>query len=145
MPTNPTKTFVGVSTNCLVSTASSCAGWTIKRLYFLGHSLDSIALLQATSARTSWRTRGLVYRSSFGRNSANGALVESLPTRITPQVTGPFEITPQLSEREGQLRRALIATVFSDNKGGTPSNLAYVEEAFYFVPVQLALQLQQRG
>jgi hypothetical protein len=35
--------------------------------------------------------------------------------------------------------------MFAANKEGPRSNLAYLEEAYYFVPVHLALQLQARG
>lgn len=59
--------------------------------------------------------------------------------------TGPFEITNRLTQTELQLRRSHIELLFKSNQEGSQSNLTYLEEAYYFVPVYLALQLQARG
>jgi hypothetical protein len=44
-----------------------------------------------------------------------------------------------------QLRRARIEEVFAANPEHPQSNLTYLEEAYYFIPTHLALQLQARG
>lgn len=67
------------------------------------------------------------------------------PVRVAPSVVGPFEITEQLTPSEIQTRKVLSQQNFDVNAGGPHSNLAYLEEATYFVPIHLALQLQQRG
>ena len=65
------------------------------------------------------------------------------PVAVTP--TGPFEITNRLTQTELQLRRSHIELLFKSNHEGPQSNLTYLEEAYYFIPVHLGLQLQTRG
>ncbi len=72
-------------------------------------------------------------------------LAPAAVTRLAPAATGPFTIPQQLSEAKLQFRRTLIEQAFEANLDGPRSNLTYLEEAYYFVPVQLALQLQARG
>ncbi|MCG8458716.1 MAG: hypothetical protein MI919_20745 [Holophagales bacterium] len=92
------------------------------------------------------KTSGLVgvYRSTLDRG-ANDQLNELERDRIAPLVVGPFDIPERPPEAKLPLRRFLIRTSFEANPDGPRSNLAYLEEAYFFVPVQLALQLQQRG
>ena len=65
--------------------------------------------------------------------------------RLAPLLRQPVEIAQRLTESQLQLRRAVIAGAFADNVAGLRSNLAYLEEAYYFFPVLVALQLQRRG
>jgi hypothetical protein len=63
-------------------------------------------------------------------------------------VVGPFDITEQLSESDLQARRTDIQNAFNAvfvDPSSQLVNAVYLEEAYYFVPVQLALQLQGRG
>jgi Tc toxin complex TcA C-terminal TcB-binding domain/Repeat of unknown function (DUF346) len=63
-------------------------------------------------------------------------------------VVGPFDITEQLSESDIQTRRTAIKNAFNAVFADPASqciNVVYLEEAYYFVPVQLALQLEGRG
>jgi hypothetical protein len=84
------------------------------------------------------------YRSRF--NFANSTLSEAgTAVRVTPTVSGPFEITEQISESDFLSRKVAIEKAFKDNPSTPRSLLTYLEEAYYFVPVQLALQLQQQG
>src|SRR5262249_2187957 len=85
-----------------------------------------------------------VYQAVLTR-AANDTLSERDRTRIAPYVIGPFDITEQLSETKLQARRGQIRCAFKTNEDGPRSNLTYLEEAYYFVPVHLALQLQPRG
>src|SRR5207247_3244088 len=48
-------------------------------------------------------------------------------------------------EQELQLRRAQIRTAYDANRDGIASNLVYLKEAYYFVPIQLAVSLQAAG
>jgi hypothetical protein len=66
--------------------------------------------------------------------------------RIYPQAPDPFTITEKMDAQQLQERRRQLSGLFSeaDFVRWPASILAYVEEAYYFVPVHLALQLQQR-
>ena len=92
------------------------------------------------------RKRGQIgrYRLAFTRE-VSGRLTESLRTRVAPHCNGPFDIPEQILGTKRELRRSLIKQAFQDNENGPPSSLTYLEEAYYFVPVHLALQLRQRG
>jgi hypothetical protein len=83
-------------------------------------------------------------------------LMPASETRAAPFVAGPFDIVENLSTAALQLRRQDIKNAFLQNTPGPRSdpsysylwprsNQSYLEEAYYFVPVQIALQLQQRG
>ncbi|NOT56073.1 MAG: hypothetical protein HOP18_15855 [Deltaproteobacteria bacterium] len=92
------------------------------------------------------------YRCRFAFNTSTGVLSELGTARVAPTVFVPFEnneqifqITDQLSETELKKRKALIQEVFAANQPGLQSNLTYLEEAYYFVPMLLARQLQQQG
>jgi len=83
------------------------------------------------------------YRCSFTRS--DDALQEDTPIRLAPQVTGPFSLAEQLSSQKLQAVRFLVKQAFELNNDGPASNRTYLEEAYYFVPVLLALQLQSLG
>ena len=85
-----------------------------------------------------------LYRCRFLR-LPDGHLVEGDTVRAAPRVAGPFGVPSQLSESKLQFRRALVKAAFQDNQDGPASILAYLEEAYFFVPVHLALELQSRG
>jgi len=85
-----------------------------------------------------------LWRSQFYR-TASGALGWPQPVSIAPRVAGPFGIRDGLSDDELQQRRAMIRAAFQANTDGPRLNLTYLEEAWYFLPVHLALQLQARG
>ena len=75
----------------------------------------------------------------------NHTLDEPKQTRLTPLCCGPFNITEQLSDANRAIRRQLIKKTFGANDNGPISHKAYIEEAYYFVPVYLALQLCRRS
>src|SRR5262249_26481036 len=91
-----------------------------------------------------------LWQSVFKRNSQvsydlqhpsdtpDDSLTELTPIPITPLFRGPFNITQGSSSD----RRSLTEAVFMANTGNSLSNIAYIEEAYYFVPIYLALQLQ---
>ena len=85
-----------------------------------------------------------VYRSYFEKKT-NGRLDQAVPVRIAPVCITQFDIKEQYSEAELQSRRLATQKALTDNADGPQSNLIYLEEAYYFVPVHLALQLQRRG
>jgi hypothetical protein len=64
--------------------------------------------------------------------------VKVLPMRLR----SPFGITDQLSDQDLRDRRALAQTML---QGGGVNSPAYLKEIFYFVPLQIALQLQKSG
>ncbi len=73
------------------------------------------------------------------------SLVGSAPIALAPFVREPFEITERLDSTELQVRRTQISKAFLDNQSVPAAVRIYLEEAWYFVPVYLALQLQRRG
>ncbi|PLS80228.1 MAG: hypothetical protein CYG59_09110 [Chloroflexi bacterium] len=75
---------------------------------------------------------------------ADGQMPKVAP-QLAPRIYGLFNLPQQVSETELQARRAEIKAVFETNMVGSATNTIYLEEAFYFVPIHLALQLQQRG
>lgn len=102
------------------------------------------------------------YRGKFivpVTNPPNIVVIEDLviASFVKPQLRYYLSISEQLSTSELQIRQSWIATVF-DNNGlqdssetneiqppFSLSNLTYLEDAFYFVPAALALQLQRAG
>ncbi|NMF84104.1 neuraminidase-like domain-containing protein [Nodosilinea sp. P-1105] len=85
-----------------------------------------------------------LYRAVFTRES-RGRLTESLRKRITPLCAGPFDIPERIPDEKRQFRRGAIQIIFMNNANAPRSHLTYLEEAYYFVPIHLALQLQSRG
>jgi hypothetical protein len=69
-------------------------------------------------------------------------LEERARLRAAPRLVEILNIIAPLDENQLQLRKATIASAFHDNRLGPASNLAYLEEAYFFVPMHLALQLQ---
>jgi hypothetical protein len=67
------------------------------------------------------------------------------PEPLAPKVSGPFDISERLPATKLQFRRGQIAKAFADNADGPAANLVYLQEAYYFVPVHLAVQLQAAG
>jgi hypothetical protein len=75
------------------------------------------------------------------------------PWAYKPNLAGPFELTEQLTEADLQKRRFEIRAGYIDNVPGVfpdPTaithrrrNVDYLDEAYYFVPTLLALQLQR--
>ena len=94
-----------------------------------------------------------VYRCAFERSQGDN-LQEVNTTRVAPVMvapggksllTDPYQISPSLSSDWRQDRRSDNRALYEANKDEGPrSNLTYLEEAYYFVPMHLALQLQQR-
>lgn len=67
------------------------------------------------------------------------------PGSIKPTFTGPFWIPTSLTEPQTQERKKLIHDAFNNNAAVPRSHLTYFEEAWFFVPLQIALHLQQGG
>jgi hypothetical protein len=88
---------------------------------------------------------GIAFMDRFLNLSDPGDLYPKQPLPVMPSVTGPFDLSGQLSSKDLQLRKALIQKAFTANQNGPASNLAYLHEAYLFVAVQLALGLQRTG
>ena len=84
-----------------------------------------------------------VYQVVF-RQAAGDRLNLLSPTRITPRIPIASSIPEQASEDKLHFRRCEIKNTFQQNEAGLQSNLTYIKEAYYFVPIYLALQLQQQ-
>jgi hypothetical protein len=57
---------------------------------------------------------------------------------------GGYGVPLQLN-RDGEARKAMIKSQFENNADGPAVNLVYLQEAYYFVPMHLALTLQKSG
>lgn len=78
-------------------------------------------------------------------SNSSGSVTIKSPS-IALKVAQPFEITEKLSGSGLHQRRIIIEQAFKDNyKNGFSPDTIYLEEAFYFFPVYLALQLQSSG
>ena len=118
---------------------------------FLGSiELDRIAIHSGQESGISGRR--LAYRSTSGQAGTYQAVfVRTIDDRIkilsslrlTPKVGRLLSILEQLSEEKLHFRRCLMETTFKEN-AASQSNLTYIQEAYYFVPIYLALQLQQQ-
>lgn len=124
------------------------------------HAGGSTSTAFTRLAYTRWRPwlPGFVpyrYRITFQRTGTD--LVESETVPIAPRIvsrdlTGrplvpdPFIITEKMNRDHLQGRRRQLASLFSeaDALPWPASILTYIEEAYYFVPLHLALQLQRR-
>jgi hypothetical protein len=62
-----------------------------------------------------------------------------------PVLSEEFEITEQLDEAQLNARRDWVATLSGRPDLQTAQSQTYLKEVFFFVPLQLALQLQQSG
>jgi hypothetical protein len=65
--------------------------------------------------------------------------------RLAPLLRQPVTIVQRLTDAQLQLRRATTTAAYQDNTEGPRSNLEYLDEAFFFFPVLIGLQLQRRG
>jgi Tc toxin complex TcA C-terminal TcB-binding domain len=74
----------------------------------------------------------------------DGGLYSRQPYPVRPSVPGLFNIPNQLSTQDLQLRKGMLQKSFEKNRV-LLSNLIYLDEAYYFVPVHLALALQRSG
>ena len=87
------------------------------------------------------------YRSVFLSGSTVNSIadegVAALP-RFTSSIGNPFAIPGRLTEAERQIHRQLISQMFLANPYTPRSMLTYLQEAYYFVPLFLAMQLQQQ-
>jgi peptidoglycan hydrolase-like protein with peptidoglycan-binding domain len=87
------------------------------------------------------------YRSVFLSGPTVNSLadegVAALP-RAVPGIGNPCAIPGRLTGEERQLHRQLISQMFLANPYTPSSMLTYLQEAYYFVPLFLAMQLQQQ-
>jgi hypothetical protein len=88
-------------------------------------------------------TQGL-YRSLLF-NPQGTQLRDINPELAAPGVKSDYSIRSNYSEAELTLRKGLIRSVFKLHEKAPPWIITYQEEAFYFLPVYIALQLQRTG
>jgi hypothetical protein len=107
-----------------------------------GIDYERIVYAQGSPGRAAYDNAGL-YRTVLTPSDGN-RLVESNTVRVAPRVIAPYEYSIGLSSEQLQHRRFWIALAFEINEGAPAPVQAYLEEAWYFVPVHVALQLQKR-
>ncbi len=76
---------------------------------------------------------------------SGSSLVEAATIRAVPRVKSPLNIPLHLSATDLQQRRQQIIAAFALNADAKSSMLTYLREAYYFVPMHLALALQSVG
>lgn len=67
------------------------------------------------------------------------------PAKTASKAVDPFDITADLTDAERQQRRQYLTSIFDVNANASKSVQTYIREAFYFVPMHIALQLQESG
>ena len=97
----------------------------------------NIAFHRKFNTKISWR-RSLT-KSGINLTSANGGI------QLTPTISSYYEIPEILTESELPIRKSTIEQFFIVNQGVPTVVLDYLREAYYFVPVHLALQLQNKS
>lgn len=91
-----------------------------------------------------------LYRCTFNRpfkpsnDDDSDRLSIVSPKPIAPRINGNLYISEQISEAELHSRREEIRNVYEDNPQISQTNRTYLYEAYYFVPIFLALKLQQQ-
>ncbi|MCK5218431.1 hypothetical protein KAR10_02840, partial [bacterium] len=125
---------------------SSGQGWIESMAVHAGGSASGDRTRIAYEKYASW----VPYRYRCVFEQLNATLVESdtlpIAPRVFPDVPDPFVITESMTAEQLQQRRHQLESIFyeADNSFWPDTIRAYIEEAYYFVPVFLALQLQRR-
>jgi hypothetical protein len=91
-----------------------------------------------------WRTehhQPLLFRDQFGPSHFLAS--PSLP--VIPNILGPFDISTELSDDNLIARHGVETEAFKTIESYSASSLTYLQEAYYSVPVTLALALQRSG
>ena len=107
-----------------------------------------VALLGGTSGRP-----GAIYTTYLQSPQWLSTPLQLPPFSPVPIVTSPLDIPGHLSSSDLQARRYVIQQTFEANLAVPPgftkpapaSTMTYLQEAYYFVPMYLADQLQQQG
>jgi Tc toxin complex TcA C-terminal TcB-binding domain len=95
--------------------------------------------------------QGDLYLATFRRTPDSGVITSTKPPfPIAPKISGPplaFSIGANLTDTERVIRWVLIGQIFITQKNlfAPESIMTYLREAYFFVPMHLALQLQQAG
>ena len=108
---------------------------TVAAVSCLSNRLDICCCSYPETATASWE----------GLSAFSSTPVALPPGPCNPTVSAPFNVAVGQSGVELQQRRSQIRQAWQANSGAPASILAYLEEAFYFVPVYLAAQLAQQG
>jgi hypothetical protein len=82
------------------------------------------------------------FRTGF-RPKDNGVLEELNRAQLSPKCPSSVQSIGISSSDALKTRRQLMTRAFDDNKNAPRSHLDYLEEAFYFIPMQLAWALRQ--
>jgi hypothetical protein len=121
--------------------------WMDRLAIHAGGSIRADEMLLAYTSRHPW----LPYRSRATFRRAGWTLTEQETVPLAPlvpsTVSALFTLTERMSAVDLQTRRQQLAAVFRlAGAASWPRAIqVYLEEAHYFVPVHLAMQLQRRG
>jgi Tc toxin complex TcA C-terminal TcB-binding domain len=88
--------------------------------------------------------QGGIY-TTYWQDASQDTAQPPLPPFAVPAGNPPLDIPAQLSSPDLQTRAHAIQAAFGANAGAPASTLTYLQEAYYFVPVYLANQLELQG
>lgn len=138
--TNAKYNIVGIDDQGKIDVSSSYSSPINSNLEFIAIRCGE----QNSQLRIAYNTKPKgVYQSVLARKS-DSLLEQLFHSRIAPQINVPLRITERVPEEKLHFNRCIIEQVFKDNEGGSQSNLIYIKEIYYFVPIYFALQLQQQ-
>jgi hypothetical protein len=80
----------------------------------------------------------------IGNFTQQGLHAEIRIPGCVPKYGGPYDISEKRTQAEQDGQRQRTEAIYRENENNT-ANLIYLEEAWYFVPIQLALALQRSG
>lgn len=64
---------------------------------------------------------------------------------LTPVLSTQYPPTEEISSADLKLRQTYLSGFVSQNYGNPPTHLEYLREAYYFLPILVAVNLSQRG
>jgi Tc toxin complex TcA C-terminal TcB-binding domain len=116
----------------------------------LGAAFTGLQRIASWSGSASDPHRAFVYWTGRGQYVcptvlSNGRLTFPLMARVVPNHTSPLDISARLTTAQLQIRRQHIQNAYKSLDDGSPSVLTYLDEAYYFVPLYIAQQLQRSG
>ncbi|MBK0403315.1 hypothetical protein I5M27_09980 [Adhaeribacter sp. BT258] len=83
----------------------------------------------------------IVYQSAGPGNTI--FISTTVPTRLLPDLSKKFQVLSRLDKTSQQTRKSEIAAIFTNNAIAEKEFLAYPQEAYYFLPMHFAFELQK--
>jgi hypothetical protein len=108
-----------------------------------GHlSNEYLKLVGAQQASASNSIDAIAVGGPFPAPSLTGKLGYKVAIQLTPTFEGPFNLYPPYSAKTFSDRKKIVSKAFKQNKSASAQAKAYLEEAFYSVPMLIGLSLK---